>query len=101
MINQNSRETGKTEKRQWMVTSFSACSALGLLYGLLVLGPSIGSLLEGIAIGLSIGVGAGASIGAILEVRENPQTTEKKHNKLLILVVAATALLVLLTFLYL
>ncbi|AKB26129.1 hypothetical protein MSMTP_2660 [Methanosarcina sp. MTP4] len=84
-----------------MVTSFAACTALGLLYGLFILGPSISSLPEGVAIGLSIGAGAGVSIGAILEVRKNPETTEKKHNKLLILVVASTALLVLLTFLYL
>lgn len=101
MANQNERGSGESEKRQWMVTSFAACTALGLLYGLFILGSSISSPLEGTAIGLSIGVGAGVSIGAVLEVRKNPETAEKKHSKLLILVVAVTALLVLLTFLYL
>ncbi|HII02448.1 TPA: hypothetical protein HA351_12635 [Methanosarcinaceae archaeon] len=101
MRKQNERGHGKPEKPQWMVTSFAACTALGLLYGRYILGPSISSLQEGIVIGLSIGVGSGVSIGAILEVGKNPETTEKKHNKLLILVVASTTLLVLLTFLYL
>jgi hypothetical protein len=101
MKNQNERGPGENEKRQLMVTSFAACTALGLLYGRYILGPSISSLQEGIVIGLSIGVGSSVSIGAILEVGKNPETTEKKHNKPLILVEASTALLVLLTFLYL
>ncbi len=101
MKKQNERDPDKPEKPQWMVTSFAAFTALGLLYGLFILGPSISNSLEGVAIGLSIGVGAGLSMEAILEVGKNPEKTEKKHNKLLILVVGSTVLLVLLTFLYL
>ena len=67
MRKQNERGHGEPEKPQLMVTSFAACTALGLLYGRYILGPSISSPHEGIAIGISIGVGAGVSIGAILE----------------------------------
>jgi len=86
----------KREKR-WIVIAFSIGAAIGSLYGAFILGPALGSIMEGTAIGIAIGIGAGVSLGAFLDSRDSPEKINKRENKLLIMVVIATLILVLST----
>lgn len=73
-------------------------SVIGIVYGLLLLGPAMENVGVGLVIGIAVGTGTGAGIGATIEGKQTPLRPQtKREKKLKHTIIALGILLIILT----